>query len=178
MNKKIARTIEKLVTAPHWILSGIMGAGRIKAAGFPRWESNVRLKPEDGEIHIGKNSHFRSGVRLHTPGGVIRIGEYAFMSYNVSITSMNRVTIGNRVKIANNVVIVDHDHDYKNNNIGYKTGSVVIEDDVWIGANATILQGVTIGDGAVVAAGAVVHRDVPANTVVGGVPAKVIKTIS
>ena len=42
MNKKITRSIEKLVTVPHWILSGILGAGRIKAAGFPRWESNVR----------------------------------------------------------------------------------------------------------------------------------------
>ena len=48
---------------------------------------------------------------------------------------------------------------------------------MWIGANATILQGVTIGDGAVVAAGAVVNRDVPANTVVGGVPARIIKRI-
>ena len=167
MNKKITRSIEKLVTVPHWILSGILGAGRIKAAGFPRWESNVRLKPEDGEIHIGKNSHFRSGVRLHTPGGVIRIGEYAFMSYNVSVTSMNRITIGNRVKIANNVVIVDHDHDYKNNNIGYKTGSVVIEDDVWIGANCVILKDTHIGRNCVIAAGIVVNGSIPARTVWG-----------
>ena len=49
--------------------------------------------------------------------------------------------------------------------------------NVWVGSNATILQGVTIGDGAVVAAGAVVNKDVPVNTVVGGVPARVIKTI-
>ena len=146
MNKKIARSIEKLVSAPHWILTGILGAGRIKAAGFPRWESNVRLKPEDGEIHIGKNSHFRSGVRLHTPGGVIRIGEYAFMSYNVSITSMNRVTIGNRVKIANNVVI---------------------EDDVWIGANCVILKDTHIGRNCVIAAGSVVKGNIPARTVWG-----------
>ena len=136
MNKKIARSIEKLVSAPHWILTGILGAGRIKAAGFPRWESNVRLKPEDGEIHIGKNSHFRSGVRLHTPGGVIRIGEYAFMSYNVSIT-------------------------------GYKTGSVVIEDDVWIGANCVILKDTHIGRNCVIAAGSVVKGNIPARTVWG-----------
>jgi acetyltransferase-like isoleucine patch superfamily enzyme len=106
-------------------------------------------------------------VRLHTPGGVIRIGEYAFMSYNVSVTSMNRITIGNRVKIANNVVIVDHDHDYKNNNIGYKTGSVVIEDDVWIGANCVILKDTHIGHNCVIAAGSVVKGNIPARTVWG-----------
>ena len=54
---------------------------------------------------------------------------------------------------------------------------VVIEDDVWIGGNVTVLPGVTIGQGAVVAAGAVVTRDVPPRTLVGGVPAKVIKTL-
>lgn len=167
MNKKIARSIEKLVTAPRWILSGILGAGRVRVAGFPRWESNVRLRPEDGKIYIGKNSHFRSGVRLHTPGGVIRIGEYTTFSYNVSITSLNRVTIGKRVKIANNVVIVDHDHDYMNNNVGYKTGSVVIEDDVWIGANCVVLKDTYIGHNSVIAAGCVVKGNIPARTVWG-----------
>jgi acetyltransferase-like isoleucine patch superfamily enzyme len=57
------------------------------------------------------------------------------------------------------------------------TGSIHIKRGAWIGAQATILQGVTIGENAVVAAGAVVTKDVPANTVVGGIPAKIIKTI-
>ena len=54
---------------------------------------------------------------------------------------------------------------------------IVVKDNVWIGAHATILAGVTIGENAVVAAGAVVTKDVPANTIVGGVPARVLKTI-
>ena len=99
------------------------------------------------------------------------------MNNNVSITAMNKITIGNNVKIANNVVIVDHDHDYSNNNIGYKTGSVVIEDYVWIGANVVVLKDTYIGAHSVIAAGCVVNGSVPAYTIYGGSKAKLIKKI-
>ncbi|ALO02915.1 hypothetical protein ASU28_00355 [Lactiplantibacillus paraplantarum] len=87
---------------------------------------------------------------------------------------MDSVSIGDDCKIANNVVIVDHDHDFRNNNNGYQTAPVTIKNGVWIGANAVITKGVTIGDHAVIAAGAVVVKDVANRTVVGGVPAKEI----
>ena len=80
--------------------------------------------------------------------------------------------------IGHHVVLATLNHDLDPARRGdLHPAPIRIEKNVWIGSNATILQGVTIGDGAVVAAGAVVNRDVPANTVVGGVPAKVIKTI-
>lgn len=82
--------------------------------------------------------------------------------------------------MAINVVIVDHDHfvDKKGVHGNLITAPVNIEDHVWIGANVTITKGVNIGEGAVVAAGAVVTHDVPAHTIVGGLPARVIKGIN
>jgi acetyltransferase-like isoleucine patch superfamily enzyme len=96
------------------------------------------------------------------------------LNYNVSITCLERIRIGAGTTIANNVVIVDHDHDYAHNGRFMKCAPVDIGRNVWIGANAVILKGVTIGDHAIVAAGAVVTKNVPEGAIVGGVPAKEI----
>ena len=99
-----------------------------------------------------------------------------YINSNCQIVCSQRITIGQGVAIADGVLIRDtddHDLDVE----GYeKVKPVTIGNHVWIGQRATILKGVTIGDGAVVAAGAVVTKDVPANSVVAGVPAKVIRT--
>ena len=141
-----------------------------------RWERGLTLALRGNSgIHIGKNLNCRRDLQIRAlDGGNVKIGNDVFINTNVSITSFGSITIGNRCKIANNVVIVDHDHDYNNSNIGYTVENVVIGDDVWIGANAVILKGTAIGNGAVIAAGAVVDKDVGCNTVAGGVPAKVI----
>lgn len=128
-----------------------------------------------GSLNMGSNNNFRKDCHLiANDGGKIIIGSSNFFNYNVSITSLSKVQIGDRCKIANNVVIIDHDHDFRNANQGYKLGDVIIGDDVWIGANAIILRGVTIGNGAVIAAGAVVTKNVSDKSVVAGVPARVI----
>lgn len=100
-----------------------------------------------------------------------------FCNTNVSITAMKNITIGDNVRIANNVVIVDHDHDFQNNLSDFISEDVIIGNDVWIGANAVILRGVHIGDHAVIAAGSVVNEDIPAFAVAGGVPVKLLKTM-
>ena len=84
--------------------------------------------------------------------------------------------IGNQCMFANNFVVVDHDHDRKDGKILKELVSapVKIGNNVWCGANVTVLKGVTIGDGAVIAAGSVVNRDVAAYSVVAGVPARKI----
>lgn len=97
----------------------------------------------------------------------------------VHIDARNSVTIGKNVRIAPYTIILDSDfHDIKDHFAEGKTSSVTIKDNVWIATRSTILKGVTIGENSVVAAGSVVTRDVPPNTIVGGVPAKVIKVLS
>ncbi|MGI6254739.1 MAG: DapH/DapD/GlmU-related protein [Acutalibacter sp.] len=112
-------------------------------------------------------------------GKNLKIGKNVFFNAGVKIQDQGGVTIEDGVLIGHNVVIATLDHNLDPNLRGNMIpGPIHIGKNVWIGANATICKGVTIGDGAVVAAGAVVTKDVPANTLVGGVPAKPIKKIS
>lgn len=109
-------------------------------------------------IVVGKNVFFNSGCRLQDHGGIF---------------------IGDNVLIGHNVVLATLDHDLAPANRSVlHCAPIRIGNDVWIGANVTITKGVTIGNGAVIAAGAVVNRNVAPHTVVGGVPAKVIKAIN
>jgi acetyltransferase-like isoleucine patch superfamily enzyme len=108
-------------------------------------------------ITIGKNVFFNTGCSFQDRGG-ISIGNGSLLGMNVTIATLN------------------HGLSLETRNITYSS-PVKIGENVWIGSNATILPGVTIGDNSVVAAGAVVTKDVPANTVVAGVPAKFVKKI-
>lgn len=108
-------------------------------------------------IHIGKHVFINSSCHFQDQGGIY-IGDYALIGHNVVLATINH-----------GMNPYDRHNIYKPIHIGNR---------VWIGSNVVITQGVTIGDGAVIAAGAVVTKDVPADTVVGGVPAKVIRTIT
>ena len=174
----IGKLIRRGGAAAKVLFARIFSGGRFYAPlAQYSWERGFQAAAEGtGRISVGRHAHFRRGLVLRAKsGGHITIDSDVFCNTNVSITALKEVTIGKRVKIANNVVIIDHDHDYRNQNRGFITAPVRIGDDVWIGANAVILKGVTIGDGAVVAAGAVVKDDVPAGAVAAGVPAKVTK---
>ena len=108
-------------------------------------------------IHVGKNVFINSGCQFQDQGGIY-IDDGALIGHQVVLATLNHDM--NPQKRADLLPAPIH-----------------IGKNVWIGAHATVLAGVTIGDGAVIAAGAVVTKDVPANTVVGGVPAKVIKAV-
>ena len=111
-------------------------------------------------------------------GQNITVGKNVFINSGCCFQDQGGIEIGNNVLIGQQVVIATINHDLiPQKRANMLLSPVKIGNDVWIGAHATILAGVTIGNGAVIAAGAVVTKDVPENTVVGGVPAKIIKTI-
>lgn len=122
----------------------------------------------DGPVYIKVVDH-----------GQLVLGDKVYFNRNCSITCVEEISIGDHCCIANNVVIVDHDHilDKKGVTADLKSAPVKIGKYVWICANAVITSGVKIGDGAVIAAGAVVTKDVPPHTLVAGMPAKVIKKL-
>lgn len=111
-------------------------------------------------------------------GKNIRLGQRVFINSGCHFQDQGGITIGDDVLIGHSVVMATLNHSLEpNDRASMYPAPIVIGNNVWIGAHATILQGVTIGDGAVVAAGAVVTKDVPPMAVVGGVPAKVLKRI-
>lgn len=111
-------------------------------------------------------------------GKNIHIGKHVFINMGCKFQDQGGIFIGDGVLIGHNVVLATLNHAMQpERRSDMLPAPIHIGKRVWIGSNATVLPGVTIGDGAVVAAGAVVTRDVPANMVVGGVPAKVIRHI-
>jgi acetyltransferase-like isoleucine patch superfamily enzyme len=144
------------------------------------------------KIIISGKSFINGELLIYKHGGEILIGEHCFIGENTKIWSAKRIIIGNRVLIAHNVNIHDsndhpvdanlrHQH-FKDilfkghvNAIDLDEKEINIEDDVWIGFNATILKGLNIGRGAIVGACSVVTKDVPPYSIVVGNPAKVVK---
>lgn len=126
------------------------------------------------------NSIFEDGIYISDCSN-LKIGKFCHINENVFIQGAN---IGSHVMIAPNVAILNESHEHENLAIPMimqpTTGksNPLIGNDVWIGRNAIILPGVIIGEGSIIGAAAVVTRDVPPYSIVGGVPAKIIKTRS
>ncbi len=104
----------------------------------------------------------------------IKIGNNSIIGFNACLDGRRGIKIGNNVNLSSEVMIWSLQHDYNSDSFGLSGGPVIIEDYVWVSCRAIILPGVKIGKGAVIAAGAVVTKDVPENVVVGGIPAKII----
>ncbi|MBN2501173.1 MAG: acyltransferase [Anaerolineales bacterium] len=151
-------------------------------------DENVYLHACPNGIEIGADSIVMHGAILHVynfrglPNSGIKIGKNSLVGEHTVIRGQGGVEIGDRVYTSpfTQIIAVNHIFDDPERPFieqGITAEGIVVEDDVWLGAGAVITDGVRIGKGAVVAAGAVVTKDVPAHTVVGGVPAKVIKEI-
>lgn len=161
-------------------IKGIQFGRNISFRGNP-----IFFRSAGSSITIGNNCSFNSSCRfnfrginhpciIHTaPHGHIEIGNNCGFS-GVSIVSSVNVRIGNNVMCGTNVMIGDR-NDHEDLYPEFKPEPVVIEDNVWIGMNAIVMKGVTIGANSIIGAGSIVTKNIPANVIAAGVPCKIIK---
>ena len=136
--------------------------------------------PPYRKFSLGDYSVIESFACINNAVGDVMIGDHTRVGLHNTI--IGPVIIGNHVNLAQGITVTALNHNFEDSNKrideqGVSTSAVIIEDDIWIGANAVILPGVTIGHHSVVAAGAVVTKDVPPHSLVAGVPAKIIRQI-
>ena len=134
-----------------------------------------------GRVSLGRWSWLGQGTKVRCHEGTISIGAKSVLGQECTISAYQHVSIGRECLIADRAMMIDFDHAASDverpvREQGVYKRDVRIGDNVWIGYGAVILCGVTIGDNAIVGASAVVTRDVAANTVVAGVPARVLRT--
>lgn len=172
MNQRDAR--------PRWYVRLLAPLYQHRGRGSKIYSSVRMDTPPYRRFSLGRQSVIESYCCINNAVGDVVIGDYTRIGIHNTI--IGPVTIGNHVNLAQNITVtaLNHNFDDANKRIdeqGVSTSQTVIDDDVWIGANAVILSGVTISTHSVVAAGAVVTKDVPPHSLVAGVPAKIIKKI-
>ncbi len=181
------KLLKKKIVAYRPAIVDVSDSAKINISGFlsvnNEWTPGRKLKNRlVGSLHIGDNAQVEignftsyAGTQLTVADNAVFRAEDAYMNYGSVIECRNRIEIGKHCLIGERVKISDSNN-HRINYDGYKISApVIIGEHVWICNDSIILCGVTIGDGAVVAAGSVVTKDVPARCVVAGVPAKVIR---
>lgn len=145
--------------------------------------NGAQLVRVGNEVTIGEQAWLNAKDDRGDGLSTLSIGDGTYIGRLVHINAWQSVTIGCNVLIADRVFISDADHNFADTKIPIRLqgdsfrGAVLLQDGCWIGIGAVILPGVTIGRNAIVAANAVVTKDVPACSVVGGIPAKIIKQL-
>jgi acetyltransferase-like isoleucine patch superfamily enzyme len=182
----------------HFTIQRLVGRAtcRLEEGAFLSHTARIRNALGDSnQIVIGANSHVRGELMIFAHGGRIMVGEWCYIGVGTRIWSGASIDIGNRVLISHSVNIFDNlthpiraaDRHVQARQI-FTTGHpsdislddrpIRIGDDAWIGACAIVMRGVNVGRGGIVAAGAVVTKDVPAYSIVAGNPAVVVRELS
>lgn len=146
-----------------------------------KWTKNDPYKSllfldKDAKIYVEDSFKIYSGSKVYVnKNAVLKLGS-GYVNNNLNLSCFERIEIGNDVAISENVSIRDSDNHEIVTSSRKMTMPIIIGNHVWIGMNVVILKGVKIGDGAIIAAGSVVNRDIPSKCLAAGIPAKVIKT--
>ena len=160
-----------LTAAGHrWRTDGMLFLG-------PRLQLQIGRR---GQLRFGRFVWVGTGTKIRCHEGVVEIGEKTVIGQEVTISAYQRVRIGRECVIADRAMFIDFDHVVVDSERpirkqGIYKRDVVVGSNVWIGYGAQILRGVTVGDNAIIGASAVVTRDIPANAVVTGSPARVVR---
>jgi acetyltransferase-like isoleucine patch superfamily enzyme len=154
----------------RWRTSGMVFLGRRLALQIGR----------RGQIRFGRFVWIGDGTKIRCHEGVVEIGDKTVFGQECTISAYQRVSFGEQCVIADRAMFIDFDHGVVDveqpiRRQGIYKRDVVVGSNVWIGYGACVLRGVTVGDNAIIGTNSVVTRDVPANAVVGGVPAKVLR---
>ena len=172
MNQRNAR--------PRWYVRLLAPLYQHRGRGAKIYRSVRMDTPPYRRFSLGQHSVVESFCCINNAVGDVIIGDYTRVGLHNTI--IGPVTIGNHVNLAQGITVTALNHNFSEadkriDEQGVSTGQVVIGDDVWIGANAVVLPNVSIGRHCVIAAGAVVTKDVPDGCVVAGIPAKIIKRL-
>jgi len=130
---------------------------------------------ENSELYINNVFRIYSDSKVYINKDAKLILGSGYINSGLNLSCFEKIEIGEKVVISENVTIRDSDNHQITSHEHIKTAPILIKDHVWIGINVTILKGVTIGEGAIIAANSLVTKDVPNFSMVGGVPAKVLK---
>ena len=172
MNQRDAR--------PRWYVRLLAPLYQHRGKGSKIYYSVRMDTPPYRRFSLGQKSVVESYSCINNAVGDVVIGDHTRIGLHNTI--IGPVTIGSHVNLAQGITVTGLNHNFESTDKrideqGVSTQQVTIGDDIWIGANAAIMPGVTIGNHCVVAAGAVVTKDVPSHSLVAGVPAKIIKQI-
>lgn len=184
-NPKLKRLVDLVImnqvqTRPRWYIRMLAPLYQHRGRHSVIHYSARMDTPPYRKFSLGHYSVIESFCCINNAVGDILIGDHTRVGLHNTI--IGPVTIGNHVNLAQGITVTALNHIFSNpekriDEQGVSTVPVTIGNDIWIGANAVILPGVTIGDHSVVAAGAVVNKNVPPHSLVAGVPAKIIKQI-
>lgn len=184
-NPQLKRLLDWLImnqrdARPRWYVRLLAPLYQHRGRGAKIYRSVRMDTPPYRRFSLGQHSVVESFCCINNAVGDVIIGDYTRIGLHNTI--IGPVTIGNHVNLAQGITVTALNHNFSEpgkriDEQGVSTGQVVIGDDVWIGANAVVLPNVSIGRHCVIAAGAVVTKDVPDGCVVAGVPAKIIKRL-
>jgi acetyltransferase-like isoleucine patch superfamily enzyme len=181
-----------------YLIQRLMGRATCELSQGSRLSSSARIRNISGDskmISVGKHCHIQGELLVFAHGGRITIGDWCYVGEGTRIWSAASIVLGDRVLVSHSVNIFDNlTHPIKAadrhtqveqimtrghpRELTLGEQPVTIQDDAWVGAGAFVLRGVTLGQGAIVAAGAIVTKDVPAFSIAAGNPAVIVRELS